>query len=121
MNEISIKVNLSYDSTTDEIIGLQDFGNGEKKQSGCNISPGIHGSWNNWQLEIATWLLPLETIDKVTSIGLKVKPLISDLGSNFNKTLKDLNITPAKPWFMHNSLKIVYIFDAPHVIKTCEE
>jgi hypothetical protein len=58
-----------------------------------------------------------EAIDKATSIGLTVTAVISDLGSNFIKLARDLNITPEKPWFIHNGKKIIYIFDPPHVIK----
>ena len=43
--------------------------------------------------------------------------VISDLGSNFQKLIKDLNITTTDPWFLHNGRKIFYLFDPPHLIK----
>ncbi|CAB3980293.1 Transposable element P transposase [Paramuricea clavata] len=99
MDEMSLKVNLAYDSCKDEIIGLKDFGDGEKGDSD-KVKEKL-----------------FEAIDKVTAIGLTVTAIISDLGSNFIKLARELNITPEKPWFMHNGVRIIYIFDPPHLIK----
>ena len=56
-------------------------------------------------------------ITKVSSIGLNVQAVVSDLGSNFGLVRKDLNITTDKPWFIHNGKKIFFLYDAPHLIK----
>ena len=57
-----------------------------------------------------------EVINQVISTGLKVYAVVSDLGSNFQKLLKEMNITPKTPWFMYNGKKI-YLFDPPLLIK----
>ncbi|CAB4042973.1 Hypothetical predicted protein, partial [Paramuricea clavata] len=40
-------------------------------------------------------------IDEVTSVGLHVATVVSDLGSNFQKMIKSLGVTPTQPWFWH--------------------
>ena len=51
------------------------------------------------------------------SIGLKVVAVVSDLGSNFQKFISDLGVTPTRPWFVQNGAKIFYLYDPPHIIK----
>ena len=59
----------------------------------------------------------LKMIDDLTSVGLLVETIISDLGSNLQKLLRVLNITPDKPWFIHKGKKIFYLYDSPNLIK----
>jgi hypothetical protein len=87
------------------------------------------GITTNWKQPIAYYLVNescpsvivkeklLEVITKISSIGLKVHCVISDLGSNFQKLLKELGVGVTKPWFIHNGRKIFYLFDSPHLIK----
>ena len=131
MDEISIKANLSYDEYKDEIIGLEDFGDGVKNNTTATSALVFmaRGILENWKQPLGYYLVHescnstkikeklLETINKISSISLKVIAVVSDLGSNFQKVLKDLDITPLKPWFMHNGNKIFYLYDAPHLIK----
>jgi hypothetical protein len=42
---------------------------------------------------------------------------VSDIGSNFLKFVREMGITAKSPWFLHNGKNIIYIFDAPHIIK----
>lgn len=52
------------------------------------------------------------------SIGIKVKAIISDQGSNFEKFAKEVKkVTVENPYFMYDNIKIYYIFDVPHLIK----
>ncbi|CAB4024778.1 Hypothetical predicted protein [Paramuricea clavata] len=53
----------------------------------------------------------------MASIGLKVVTIVSDLGSNFQRFISELGITPERPWFLHNGVKIFYLYDPPHIIK----
>ena len=56
-------------------------------------------------------------LQRKSCIGLTVTAIIYDLGSNFIKLARELNITPEKPWFIHDRVGIIYIFDPPHLIK----
>ena len=130
-DEISLKSNIFYQSNTDELVGLEDFGDGIK--TNCVASSAIvfmaRGVVDNWKQPLAYYLVNEscsstkvrekleELIDKVESIGLNVVGLVSDIGSNFQKLVKEMGITPEKPWFIHKGKKLYYIFDPPHIIK----
>jgi hypothetical protein len=59
----------------------------------------------------------IEIINTVENIGLHVEAVDSDIGSNYQKFVREMCITPENPWFLHNGRKIVYLFDTPHIIK----
>ena len=130
-DEVSLKSNVCYQSSTDEIVGLEDFGDGEK--SNCIATSAIvfmaRGIVDNWKQPLAYYLVNEscdsqkvqeklhDFIDKVETIGLKVVAVVSDIGSNFQKLIREMGITPDNPWFLHKERKIVYLFDPPHIIK----
>jgi hypothetical protein len=130
-DEISLKSNIFYQSNTDELVGLEDFGDGIK--TNCVASSPIvfmaRGVVDNWKQPLAYYLVNEsysstkvrekleELIDKVESIGLNVVGLVSDIGSTFQKLVKEMGITPEKPWFIHKGKKLYYIFDPSHIIK----
>ena len=96
-------------------------------------SPAIvlmaRGIINNWKQPLAYYLINesyssdmvkeklAHGINKLEDIGLNVLGVVSDIGSNFQKFVNMMGITPDNPWFIHNGNKISYIFDAPHIIK----
>ncbi|CAB3997223.1 THAP domain-containing [Paramuricea clavata] len=113
MNVIAEKVSMG-----DEIIGLEDFGDGEK---GTDLASSALvfmacGVLEKWKQPLGHCLIHesgdsdklkeklFEAIDKITAIGLTVPAIISDLGSSFIKLARELNITPEKPWFIHNGV-----------------
>jgi hypothetical protein len=130
-DEISLKSNLAYQSNTDELIGLEDYGEGDK--TNCLATSAIvfmaRGVVHNWKQPLAYFLVNeacssvkvkeklIEIIDLVENIGLHVEAVVSDIGSNFQKFVREMGITPENPWFLHNGRKIVYLFDTPHIIK----
>lgn len=134
MDEISLKANLQYDQSKDEITGLEDFGEGDRssKVATAALVFMARGIKENWKQPIGYVLVNeacpsekikpilLKIIDDLTSLGLHVETIISDLGSNFQKLLGELSITPEKPWFVHKGKKIFYLFDPPHIIKAVQ-
>ena len=126
-DEISLKTNLSYQSNTDELIGLEDYGDGTK--TNCLATSAIvfmaRGLVENWKQPLAFYLVNescssfkvKEMIDIVEGIGLRVEAVISDIGSNFQKFVREMGITPENPWFFHKERKYVYLLDTPHIIK----
>lgn len=131
VDEISIKSHFTYDTSKDEIIGLEDFGNGEK--TNCLATSAIvimvRGIIENWKQPVAYYLVNescgsdkireklVDAITKLENIGLQVLAVVSDIGTNFQKFVREMGITQDNPWFDHNGKKIFYIFDAPHIIK----
>ena len=131
MDEISLKTHLYYDIKVDKIVGLEDYGGGQRTNkvatSGLvflvrSISGGwkqplgyaiVNGACPRDEME----MLLREAIDKLEGIGLKVLVVVSDMGSNFQSLAKHLNITPSNPWFIHNEKKYFVMFDPPHLLK----
>ena len=131
MDELSLKVNFQYDQATDRVIEVEDFGDGERtgKVATSALVFMARGIAENWKQPLGYLLVnescPSETIkptlfrmiDDLTDIGLKVETVISDLGSNFHKLVRELGVTPERPWFMHKGSKVFYLFDTPLIIK----
>ena len=60
----------------------------------------------------------LECISKVMKVGLFPKVVICDLGANNRAVFKDLDVAPAKPYFIYSGCKIFAMFDPPHLVKS---
>lgn len=60
-----------------------------------------------------------ETVRKLNAIGLNVLGVVSDQGPNFQKLVKKtLNLTENNPCFFVGNIKLVYLFDIPHLLKS---
>lgn len=125
-DEISLKSYVCYQScSTDEIIGPEDYGDGDKIN--CIATSAImfmaRGIADTWKQPLAYYLVQHEscscekvTIDKVETKG-EVAAVVSDIGSNFQKLIRETGITTDKPWFIHKERKIVYLLDPLHIIE----
>ncbi len=92
-NEVCLKSNMCYQSSTDEIIGLEDFGDGEKTNCICHICNCVMacGIVENWKQPLAYYLVNEscsstkvkeksdDLIDKLETIGLEVVAVVSDI------------------------------------------
>jgi hypothetical protein len=130
MDEIYLKFHLFYDCSKDKVIGLEDLGDEttSDKLATSAIVLMACGIIENWKQPLAYYLVNescssdivkeklTDAITKLENIGLNVLGVVSDIGSNFQKFVREMGITPENPWFIHNG-KIIYIFDAPHIIK----
>lgn len=131
LDEMVIKRHLYYDIKRDEMIGLHNI-NGEVMPEiashACVIM--LQGILINWKQPVAysflgspkhyekleLWLDQI--ILELSNIGIQVKAIVSDQGSNFDKYAKVVKkVTKEKPYFLLNVKKIYYIFDVPHLIK----
>lgn len=131
VDEISIKSHLFYQIGLDEVIGFEDFGEDTK-----SCIPATHatvlmvkGIQQNWKQPLAYFfvnsacpaaklkVIILDAIRMLKGIDLKVCAVISDMGSNNVAMSALLNITPENPYFFVDDMKIVYIFDPPHLLK----
>ena len=130
MYEISLK-SLFNNCSKDKVIGFEDFDDGitSDKLATPAIVLMARGIIKNWKQPLAYYLINesyssdmvkeklAHGINKLEDIGLNVLAVVSDIGSNFQKFVNMMGITPDNPWFIHNGNKISYIFDAPHIIK----
>ena len=131
MDEMSLKPSLFYESSKDLVVGVEDFGNGERSSSVANSALVFlaRGVTENWKQPLCYYFVNescpfekvkeklLQVIDNATEIGLKVTTVVSDLGSNFQQLAHRLKITPTNPYFTHKGRKIFYLYDTPHLIK----
>ena len=130
-DEMALKSHVFYQSKTDELVGLEDYGNGTKtnKLATSAIVFMARGLIDNWKQPLAYYLVNEscssekvrekleEIIEKVEGIGLEVAAVVCDIGSNFQKLQREMGVTAKEPRFLHNGKKIFYIIDPPHIIK----
>ena len=105
MDEIALKTHLYYDIKADKIVGLEDYGSGQRTNKVATsglvfLVRSISGGWkqplgyalvNGACPKDEIDMLLREAIDKLQGIGLKVLVVVSDMGSNFQSLAKYLN------------------------------
>lgn len=130
-DEMSIKTNLFYNLSKDQIIGFNQL------KSCKTYDPAKHalvlmirGINYNWKQPIAYYLISnsctggdlnniiVSTIRRLKNININVKAFVTDQGSNFINFSKINSVTPEEPYFEVDNEKIIYIFDPPHLIKS---
>ncbi|XP_077282118.1 uncharacterized protein LOC143908359 isoform X1 [Temnothorax americanus] len=130
IDEASIKANLYYNISQDEVIGFEDLGDGKSYLPACNVAVlMIRGICNNWKQPLAyfflhssfsarklTTIIP-QAITKLQNAGFIVVAFVSDMGGNFKLTAKYLGVTENNPFFFVNNERISHLFDSPHIIK----
>jgi DNA transposase THAP9 len=133
IDEMSLKSGLLYDPATDMIIGYEDYGEGIGRYNKVATSALVfmlRGLASNWKQPLSYVLtsstcnmcylkkLLLLCLTKLSDIGLTVKVIISDQGSNFQQLVKDLGVSISEPYFIFNNEKYYYMFDPPHLLKS---
>jgi len=129
-DEMSIKSNLFYNISKDEIIGFNETNNRKTYDPAKFVFVSmIQGMNFNWMQRIAYFFISnsctsfdlqdiiLTSIFKLENIKINVKAFVSDMGSNFIGLSNKLQVSPERPYFEINNKKIVYIFDPPHLLK----
>lgn len=131
VDEMMLKRHLYYDIKHDEVIGLHNINGNVTNETVSNAYVVmLRGIVVNWKQPIAYALLASTkhyeelddwmnvVISKLFSMGVVVKAIVSDQGSNFDKYAKEVKkVTPEKPYFTFDECKIYYIFDVPHLLK----
>lgn len=62
-------------------------------------------------------LLLLQAIDAICKVGLIVRAVVSDQGSNNRAMYRQLGISATNPYLVYNGQKIVFFYDSPHLMK----
>jgi hypothetical protein len=108
MDEIYLKFHLFYDCSKDKVIGLEDLGDEttSDKLATSAIVLMACGIIENWKQPLAYYLVNescssdivkeklTDAITKLENIGLNVLGVVSDIGSNFQKFVCEMGITP---------------------------
>ena len=129
MDEISLKKQVDYSAVQDRVVGLKQENDQVKYQKGALLFL-VNGLCSHWRQAFAYFfiekamtsgeLLPLvkTAMDKLEEIGLHVKVISSDQGSNFCGLLSSLGVNKDFPHFVHNGKKVFCVADPPHLLKS---
>ena len=129
-DEMSLKAQLTYNAETDQVEGLEDY----SQYKTCYVANYatvfmVKGLIHPWKQTLGYFLssgsisgdilktLITECLEKVTSIGLSVKVLVCDQGSNNRKAVQQLGVTVENPFLVHNNERVYHIYDPPHLLK----
>jgi len=137
LDEMSVKVGLKYDESSDSIVGFEDFGpSGGKTKNAADqaLVFMVRGIVTKWKQPVGYFVssgstkagrlkgLLLETVERVFKCGGKVKAVICDQGSTNRAMFVNLGISASKPYFQiqsgNNHHSIFCLFDPPHLLKS---
>ena len=129
-DEMAIKQQLIYNSSSDRIDGFETVASHVNSKyianhAGVFMVRGLCSKWkqsvgyfyssgpiNNKTLE----KILVECIEKLIDIGLDVKLVISDQGSNNRAVFDHLKVSENHPYFEVKNSKIFVMYDPPHLI-----
>ena len=129
-DEMTMKEELSYNIEEHNVEGLEDFGN-QRSSYAANHATVFMASelLEPWKQAVGYFLssgpvsgrllksLISQCVDKLTEIGLDVKVIICDQGSNNRKAVENLGVTEERPYFFRQEKKIFLIYDPPQPLK----
>ena len=132
-DEMAIKESVSYNAEKDQVEGFEDFGSFGRTKYVANHATVFmaRGLSEKWKQPVGYYLssgpmsslmlkdLILLCINKLIALGLIVKLLICDQGSNNLSALQThLRVTLESPFFFVNNLKVFFLYDPPHLLKS---
>lgn len=130
-DEMAIKKYIVYDKNMDNLLGIQDHGEGERILVPASeaLVFMVRGLNTNWIQPYSFYFsqastksqdlrsILLDNIDRLCKIGLKVRIVICDQSFTNQGLYRMLGVTIEEPYIHRNSRKIYFSFDSPHVIK----
>jgi len=131
IDEMHIKKCLLYNRQKDQLQGITDHGRNRRDlkmatQASVFMIRGLNTSWyfpicfgfaesNTTTADLQ--LTMFEIIDKLHSIGIKIRVIVTDMGFNNQALAKWLGVTIENPFFYRDGKIIYFVFDSPHLIK----
>lgn len=130
MDEMSLKLNLFYNTKENKILGLHEVdGQQEPVAAGYALTLLLRGITSNWKQPIGfsfissskiddqlkTWIIV--TAKRLLQLGFNVRAFVSDLGSDFLVFSKTLGVSKERSCFEIDGHKIYYIFDELRLMK----
>ncbi|GFN84221.1 transposable element p transposase [Plakobranchus ocellatus] len=131
-DEMSIKEVVCYDPKHDVVQGFEDYAHLGRSRYIANhacvfMARGLTANWkqpfgfvfsSGTVKDVLLKQLIFIAITELEQIGLCVKAVICDQGSNNMAVTKSLGVSSATPYFMHNGTHYFVIYDPPHLIKS---
>ncbi|XP_060533864.1 uncharacterized protein LOC132706519 isoform X2 [Cylas formicarius] len=131
LDEVGVKPHFFYDISRDKIVGFQEgHSSNSAKIATTALVVMVRGLASNWTQPIAYFFyhsntppeemknILFESVERLTSIGFNVLGVVSDQGSNFRKLVNILKVTTKNNFFFVNDVRLVYLFDVPHLLKS---
>ena len=131
-DEMSLKSDLKYNVKHDLLDGLHNTGDGEISKYIANyvtvfMIKSLSGTWKQpVGYFFTSGVMPADLIivklkqciDRVINCGLMPKLMICDQGPSNRGCITKLGININKPFFVYTNMKIFFMFDPPHLIKS---
>ena len=130
-DETASRRQLEYDASSDQVVGLVDLGDGERRNMPADevLIAMIRSLYSSWKQPLFYWpthrkltghdfkKIFQESVEAVQRTGLRVRCMIVDgLGKN-RTALGLLGVTTATPWCLINGAKVYAISDVCHLLK----
>ena len=131
-DEMKIKTFLEYSKPLDLVEEFEYLGHlgRTNKPASQPLVFMARGLYSNWKLPVVYFFsassmsqsvlnkLIISTVEKILEVGLHVKAVVCDQGTNNQAAYKDLGMSKENPFsFINNKIKIYGIYDASHLIK----
>ena len=131
-DEMALKTGLTYNTALDKVEGFEDFGCVGPTKFVANhalafMARGLNSKWkqplgyflSSGPISAATLqTLTRNCIRKVKGVGLNVKLLICDQGSNNRSFIEQREkVTKEKPFFKIDNERVYVMYDPPHLLK----
>ena len=129
IDEMSLQSHLFYNVTKDQIPGFNTVNDNNEEPSKNVMVIMAQGLASKWKQPLGYYFVShtfsgseLKTVVtncilKLKQYGLIVNAVVSDQGSNFIQLSNSFGVSPLKPYFFIENLKVFYIFDVPHLFK----
>lgn len=130
-DEIAIRRELHYNEVLDLIDGVEDLGfqrNGAIGKQVCVFM--VRGLIENWKSILNYFvtetnikgaslnLLIHENLELCCKLGLNIRAIVCDQGSNNRNCFSQLGVTVENPYFIFREINVYCLFDFPHLIKS---
>lgn len=131
IDEMSLKVGLSFDEKSKSIIGFEDDGdNRTKKFASSVVCFMVAGMFRRWKFPLGYIFtssvlshtkfsdLVYAAIDVLEKSGFYVKVITTDQGPNLEKALRLMGVQRDQPFFIKGDNKYLVYRDPPHLLKS---
>lgn len=131
LDEMSIRRDLSYNSNSDIIDGLEDLGFQRTSAIGGEICVFmLRGLFDSWKCVLNYFVsesaikghslkeIVQKNLEHAMNLGFKVRAVVCDQGSNNRKCFSEFGVTKEKPYIIRNNKKIFFLYDFPHLVKS---
>ncbi|XP_037929646.1 uncharacterized protein LOC119664178, partial [Teleopsis dalmanni] len=130
VDEMRLRPELRYNGNLDQIDGFEELGFFRSKTIAKSLCLFIvKGLFSNWSIILNYFVsenglegdclsnIILRNLELLQEAGITVRVITCDQGSANRKAFSCFQVSPEKPFFYFNNIKVYCMFDFPHLIK----